>query len=119
MSNKTFQDGIDHCWEILRNHQKQIFREIARCEKYEHFTEMDSYKARATLIGTILHEIDEKRFIEEFDLDDSENRYDDVDNPLFNDGGDGFEPNDNDEDCEFMDEDIDIYKQTMQYKGRS
>lgn len=119
MENKTYQDGVNYTWDILRKHQKMIFKEIARCEQYEHFTEMDLYKEKAMLIGNILNEIDEKRFIEEFDLIDSENRYDDVDDPNFNDGGDSYERNENDEEVNFFQEDIDIYKKTMQFKGRS
>lgn len=118
MENKTYQDGVNYTWDILRKHQKMIFREIARCEQYEHFTEMDLYKEKAMLIGNILNEIDEKRFIEEFDLIDSENCYDDVDNPNFNDNAKDFEKNKNDEDFEFLDDDIDIYRKTMKFKGR-
>lgn len=119
MKKDTFQDGINHAWEILRKHQKMIFREIKRCEQFEHFTELNSYKEKAVLIGNILSEIDEKRFIEEFELDDSENRYDDIENPTFNDGGDGFEVNENDEEIEALNDDIDVYRKTMQFKGRS
>lgn len=123
MAIKTFEDGfkdgVDHAWSIIRFHQKQIFREIARCEHYEHYTQSSEYKAMASLLGNIMKEIDEKRFIEEFDLDDSENRYDDIDNPLFDDGGDNYTSVENDEDVEFLEEDIDCYKMSMQYKGRS
>jgi hypothetical protein len=58
-----FKDGVDHTWSIIKFHQKQIFREIARCEHYEHYTQSSEYKAMASLLGASdLHKLTSIKF---------------------------------------------------------
>jgi hypothetical protein len=109
----------ERTWQILRKYQRQIFNDLKKYEKDEDYTRQAVAKEVAIIIGNMLRDIDEKRFIEEFDLDDSENRYDDIDDPLFNDGGNDYTVNDNDEDVKILDDDMEVYQKTMIFKGRS
>lgn len=101
MKNKTYQDGIDFVWKILTKYQKDIFKEISECEKFECYDNLIKLKEKAILLGNILQEVDYNKFIKQFELNDSENRYDDIDDPTFNDGGDETTEIDNDEDVDF------------------
>jgi hypothetical protein len=109
----------ERTWQILRKYQRQIFNDLKKYEEYEDYNRQIIAKEVAIIIGNMLKDIDEKRFIEEFELNDSENCYDDIDDPLFNDGGNDYTDTDNDEDVKILDDDMEIYRKTMIFKGRS